>query len=241
MNQLAYLQKATGLRYAAWTTVWDVRWVPHPGLAPAKQIGNVWSGNCILSRWPISRARHVRLPQPQAQVTSGWYNWLPVRDIYNRFYLHRHITDVNITLGPGLSLRVVNCHLEAFSAANRMEQATLAAELLLSGAQPQQDVPPYTVFLGDLNLGVQSRRPGQPPPPPDRTVELIAAVPGLAEAVPVGAAERRLTCPALQPQLALDRIFHGAGLAAVATEVVQMERPPSDHLPVVARLSIGPE
>ena len=86
VNQLAYLQKATGLRYAAWTTVWDVRWVPHPGLAPAKQIGNVWSGNCILSRWPISRARHVRLPQPQAQVTSGWYNWLPVRDIYNRFF-----------------------------------------------------------------------------------------------------------------------------------------------------------
>eukprot|EP01046_Picozoa_sp_COSAG06_P035933 COSAG06_NODE_3915_length_4773_cov_6.394309_2_plen_200_part_00 len=95
----------TGLPYAVWTTVWDVRWVPHPGLNPSKQIGGVWSANVILSRFPleVGPAAHIELPQPRTQATGGWYSKvLPIASLYNKFFLHRHLTDVTAVLGPDL-------------------------------------------------------------------------------------------------------------------------------------------
>ena len=104
-DQLEHLKRATGLPYAVWTTVWDVRWVPHPGLNPRKQIGGVWSANVILSRFPleVGPAAHIELPQPRTQATGGWYSKvLPIAGLYNKFFLHRHLTDVTAVLGPDL-------------------------------------------------------------------------------------------------------------------------------------------
>ena len=154
-DQLEHLKRATGLQHAVWTTVWDVRWVPHPGLHPSGQIGRVWSGNVILSRWPLETCSntHVRLPQPRSQATGGWYTRLGLVGIYNRFFLKRHISDVVAVLSPGLRLRIVNTHLEAFSKANRMEQALIAADLL---APNGKTTAPHTLFMGDLNLNVSA-------------------------------------------------------------------------------------
>ena len=75
-DQVEHLKKATGLPFALWTTVFDKRWVPHPGLNPAKHIGRVWSGQVVLSRWPLEEApnAHIPLPQPSSLGSGGSQN-----------------------------------------------------------------------------------------------------------------------------------------------------------------------
>ena len=87
----------------------------------------------MLSRFPLTDDRHIRLPQPEANGA-----------IYNAFYLHRHLTGVTATLGPAHSLRIVNAHLEAFDDKNRLEHARQATTLM-------QDAGPLSLLLGDMN------------------------------------------------------------------------------------------
>ena len=236
-DQLEHLKRVTGLPHAVWTTVWDVRWVPHPGLNPAKQIGGVWSANVILSRFPleVGRDAHIKLPQPKSQATGGWYSKvLPLTGLYNKFFLNRHLTDVTAVLGPDLRLRIVNGHLEAFSKANRMEQAQIVAKLLSPDGQP---VEPYTLLCGDFNLNVQHPSQAKFQPEPDKTLAYIQAIPGLRQLMPTG--KNVHTCPATTPRLTIDYIFTGAGLEHLGGEVLQQETPPSDHLPVVGRFKLA--
>ena len=236
-DQLEHLKRVTGLPHAVWTTVWDVRWVPHPGLNPAKQIGGVWSANVILSRFPleVGRDAHIKLPQPRSQATGGWYSKvLPLTGLYNKFFLNRHLTDVTAVLGPELRLRIVNGHLEAFSKANRMEQAQIVAKLLSPDGQP---VEPYTLLCGDFNLNVQHPSQAKFQPEPDKTLSYIQAIPGLRQLMPTG--KNVHTCPATTPRLTIDYIFTGAGLEHLGGEVLQQETPPSDHLPVVGTFKLA--
>jgi hypothetical protein len=53
--------------------------------------------------------------------------------LYNRFFLTRHLSDYAAKLGPEVTLRIVNAHLEAFSSESQdramdgtMPTATLA-------------------------------------------------------------------------------------------------------------------
>jgi len=231
IDQMKWLQEATGLNHAVWTPTWDARWVPHPGLRPSKHIGRVHSGQVVLSRFPLSEDQHIRLDQPESNGT-----------IYNQFYLHRHLTDVHAALGEGLRLRIVNAHLEAFDDANRIAQANRTLALL-------DQADPLTVLLGDMNCTppeAKLRRafPDEPETDmsTDNTIDLLRGIPGMDEVVPkdVYAADERqwFTFPAHKPNRRLDYIFHGAGLKLVSAEVPQMDAPPSDHLPVVARFEV---
>ena len=47
VDQLRWLQEATGLKHAVWTPTWDANWVPHPGLKPSEHIGRVLSGQTV--------------------------------------------------------------------------------------------------------------------------------------------------------------------------------------------------
>ena len=231
VDQLRWLQEATGLKHAVWTPTWDANWVPHPGLKPSEHIGRVLSGQVVLSRFPLAGDRHVRLPQPKANGA-----------IYNAFYLHRHLTEVTAQLGPDHSLRLVNAHLEAFDDKNRLEHAAQATTLL-------QDAGPLSLLLGDMNCTppeAKVRRAFEDEPETDmsmdNTIGLLRAIPGIQEVVPadVYAADERswFTFPAHKPNRRLDYIFHGEGLKLLSAEVPQMANPPSDHLPVVARFEL---
>ena len=48
----------------------------------------------------------------------------------------------------------------------------------------------------------------------------------------------KVTMPAIAPRVTLDYIFHGSGLQALTAEVPQMDAPPSDHLPVLAKFRL---
>ena len=70
----------------------------------------------------------------------------------------------------------------------------------------------------------------------DKTLDYIRAVPGLSELKLGG--RNVFTCPALNPTLTIDYIFHGPGLVALSGEVQAQEEPPSDHLPVIGRFKV---
>ena len=231
IDQMRWLQEATGLAHAVWTPTWDATWVPHPGLSPSKHIGRVRSGQVVLSRFPLTNDHHIRLDQPEANGA-----------IYNKFYLHRHLTDVRAILNDTVELRVVNAHLEAFDDTNRIAHANRAAELLSASL-------PHTLLLGDMNCTppeAKTRRafPDEPETDmsQDNTIEILRSIPGISEVVPadVYAADERqwFTFPAHKPNRRLDYIFHGEGLRLLSAEVPTMNEPPSDHLPVVARFQI---
>ena len=231
VDQLRWLQEATGLMHAVWTPTWDARWVPHPGLKPSEHIGRVLSGQVVLSRFPLSNDQHIRLPQPEANGA-----------IYNAFYLHRHLTDVTVNLGPKHSLRLVNAHLEAFDDQNRVQHAQQARSLL-------QGAGPLSLLLGDMNCTppeAKVRRAFEDEPETDmssdNTIGLLRDIPGMNEVVPaeVYASNERpwFTFPAHKPNRRLDYIFHGEGLRLLSAEVPQMAQPPSDHLPVIARFEL---
>lgn len=231
IDQLRWLQETTGLHHAVWTPTWDATWVPHPGLRPSEHIGRVLSGQVVLSRFPLSGDQHIRLPQPEANGA-----------IYNRFYLHRHLTDVTVTVGPDHRVRLVNAHLEAFDDTNRIQHARTATALL-------QDAGPLSLLLGDMNCTppeAKVRRAFEDEPETDmsrdNTIDLLRAIPGMSEVVPteVYAADERpwFTFPAHKPNRRLDYIFHGEGLKLLSAEVPQMDTPPSDHLPVIARFEL---
>ena len=231
IDQLRWLQEATGLEHAAWTPTWDARWVPHPGLSPSKQIGRVLSGQVVLSRFPLEGDEHIRLPQPESNDA-----------IYNRFYLHRHLTDVTAAISPDIRLQIVNAHLEAFDATNRLAHAGIAAQRLQSSSA-------YALLLGDMNCTppeatLRSAFPDEPETDmsQDNTIGMLRDIPGMTEVVPtaVYAADEKpwFTFPAHKPNRRLDYIFHGTGLKLVSAEVPAMSEPPSDHLPVIARFEL---
>jgi endonuclease/exonuclease/phosphatase family metal-dependent hydrolase len=231
IDQLTWLQEATGMPYSAWTTTWDARWVPSPGMDPKTQIGQVHSGQAVLSRFPLSQAVRHDLPQPPEQ---GWF--------YNRFYLHRALLEVSAQLGPTRSARIVNAHLEAFHPGNRQNQATHTARLLDGGA-------PHTLFLGDMNCTppeAEQRKAFADEPhtdmSEDETIGLLRDIPGISEVVPASIYSAQeapwWTFPAHAPNRRLDYIFHGEGLTLATARVPRMEHPPSDHLPVLATFRV---
>ncbi len=231
IDQLTWLQQATGMPHAAWTPTWDARWVPSPGMDPKTQIGQVHSGQAVLSRFPLSQPVRHGLPQPPA---NSW--------IYNRFYLHRALLEVRAQLGPTRSARIVNAHLEAYHPGNRVDQAGRSAELLSNGA-------PHTLFLGDMNCvppeaDLRKAFPDEPETDMsgDETIRLLRDIPGISEVVPssVYAAHESpwWTFPAHAPNRRLDYIFHGEGLTLATARVPRMEEPPSDHLPVIATFRV---
>ena len=72
IDQLTWLREKTGLEHASFATTWDAAWVPHPITAPpSQQYGRMWSGQAVLSRFPIQSQRRHALP-PQASQLSGF-------------------------------------------------------------------------------------------------------------------------------------------------------------------------
>ena len=231
IDQLRWLQEATDMPFAVWTPTWDAGWVPHPGLNPKTQIGRVRSGQIVLSRFALSTDEHHRLPQPEQSTP-----------LYNRFYLHRHITSVTAKLGAGVDLRVINAHLEAFDSTNRKSHADTAVALV--GTDTAR-----TVLLGDMNCTppeakLRAAFPDEPETDmsTDDTIDRLRQISGLKEVVPaeVYAADESawFTFPAHAPNRRLDYVFHGASLSLMRAEVPRFESPPSDHLPVVTRFRL---
>ena len=216
LDQLEFLRHATGLTHASFATTWDASWVPYPVTAPPKQqYGRMWSGQAVLSRFPVLDQRRHALAQPSR-----------FGRVYNRFYLHRCVQEVVLDLGRGRRLTVFNVHLEAFDKANRRQQAKAVAALLKNLRGPG-------VIVGDFNTlppDAETFTGFEDEPETDFTGDdTLATLEGVGWARVGGGAH---TFPAHKPNRRLDHVLVSPDVEVVEIDVVPDPGPSSDHLPL---------
>jgi endonuclease/exonuclease/phosphatase family metal-dependent hydrolase len=231
IDQGRYLAEKASYPFASCVTTWEKNYVPFPYWPPSRHYGAMKSGQCLLSRFPITASTRHRLPQP---ASNPWWR--------NAFYLHRALDHAKIKVGD-TTFDVINVHLEAFDADNRMDHAQRLANLIGQGGQGGIDKR-RLIVAGDFNAPPPeaTHRKGFVDEPEadftgDATIALVRNVDGLTQTL---IDESVFTFPADLPSRRLDYLFIGAGLSVLETRVVTAPGPWSDHLPVFARLAILP-
>jgi len=117
----------TGLKYAAYTPVWQARYVANEG------VGRIDMGNCIFSRYPISKNERIA----QADRTDQ-------DALTSTFYLHRGVGRAVLDVG-GREIAVFAVHTEAYDQdKTNAKQQQQILELIRAETLP-------FVLAGDLN------------------------------------------------------------------------------------------
>lgn len=231
VDQVEYLMKNTGMKHACFVATWKNNYVPFPYFPLSGHIGNVHSGQLVLSRFPIGECRRIPLPQPGE---NSWW--------YNRFFLHRALQHVILETGVEKKARidVINVHLEAFSESNRREQATILASyaeelderIPLVMAGDFNSLPPFAVKTrGFVDEDIDFTN--------DDTIRIVRKIGGIREAMIDDIRDLPEyvfnTYPATDPTRRLDYIFYRGFAGSVVSNVSKSARS-SDHLPVISEL-----
>jgi endonuclease/exonuclease/phosphatase family metal-dependent hydrolase len=163
---------------------------------PAPGRPRVQFGNAVLSRHPIGRWQNTLLFRSPGEEQRG--------------LLHVEVDP------PGLPLHVYVTHLDAFSEADRVQQAQQVAELV------GENCP--AVLLGDFNARPETPEIGR------LRATLTDTWTAAAGGGPLA------THPADAPAARIDYIFTSQRLRAAWTSFSTDDPAASDHLPVVSRL-----
>ncbi len=132
VDQLQWLLEHTDLNHAVYASQWRSHYIPKHGL------GAVDSGNAILSKWPLQKARRVALPLISTQNAVVQY-----------FYLKRNVLEARLDVPGWGPLYVLNTHLSAFSKdGTRRKQVDTLESILDSHNRQEHDF----VAGGDFNL-----------------------------------------------------------------------------------------
>ncbi len=97
VNQVQWILDNTALNYAVYASQWKADFVPSNG------IGRINSGNCIASKWELSKAVRIGLPLMEEQSAIVRY-----------FYLKRNILHAKMTYG-NKDINLITTHLSAYS------------------------------------------------------------------------------------------------------------------------------
>ncbi len=226
IDQLEILRHGTGMTHASFATTWDAAWVPYPVTAPPRQqYGRMWSGQAVLSRFPVLEQQRHGLAQPASQGR-----------IYNRFYIHRCIQEVVLDLGKGRCLSILNAHLEAFDMANRRGHARALARLMRRVRHPG-------IALGDLNTvapEAELRHGFEDEPETDFRGD--DTLPTVRETGWKQVGSEAVTFPAKRPNRRLDYIFASPDLKAEGGETLtETTEPASDHLGLICTIELSQE
>jgi endonuclease/exonuclease/phosphatase family metal-dependent hydrolase len=129
----------------------------------------------------------------------------------------------------GRTLRLLNVQLEPHDVATRQRQAEEVVTFV------RQVATPNCVLMGAFQSVVQATAAPHSAPgvTPDQTMEIITT--GLRDRLRI-VADPSPTYPAGAPRDRIDHVLIGPGLQAVDTHVVMLDKPVSDHLPVLVRL-----
>lgn len=128
IDQVRFLLENTNLRYAAYMSTWDARYVPSEGL------GRINLGNAILSRYPILKAERIRQEDrtDQDPLTST-------------FYIKRAIGRAELDVGAGRTVAAYVVHTEAYDQDGTKQRQIQQIHDVLA----QESLP--WVLGGDLN------------------------------------------------------------------------------------------
>ncbi|MFG2197135.1 endonuclease/exonuclease/phosphatase family protein [Streptomyces sp. NPDC048639] len=118
----------------------------------------------------------------------------------------------------GLLLQVFNTHLELFSESDRLQQAKEIVELI-------GDTDP-AILLGDFNASSKS-------------LEISTIKDGFTDSWTAFEGQEIATFPSDAPKQCIDYIFAGRRVTPVKIGLVTDDPAASDHLPVLARLTVS--
>lgn len=235
VDEAKYLSEKTDLKCYACVTTWKKNYIPFPYWPPSGHLGRMKSGQCILSRFPISDNERTALPQRGDKPF-----------FYTAFYLDRAIQKAKVLIA-GRAYDVFNVHLEAFDIENRVEQAGILARLL-------NDVKGTVIAGGDFNTlpphsTVKKNFPDRPEVQwpewqdvtSDHTMEhFIGATPHLVEAIAHETPEdQTFTFPSDRPNRRVDYIFFSRDMNIREGRVLTEAEGVSDHLPVYAKFELS--
>lgn len=209
-NQMDAIAKALNMPYAAHVTTWNLKYLPFPYWPPQRHFGQVLSGQCLLSRYPIIDQKVYKFSKPKEN--QFWYNW---------FYIDRVMQEVTVQLGDRLA-KVWNVHLEAFQDATRLEQAKFVSERV------REDAASLKFALGDFNS--KSFSINDPQYQHDaESLKLFQSASGLRNAE---TGDVFYTIPSWEPKDKIDHVFYSS--PAALQSVKSLVSLGSDHLPVKA-------
>ncbi len=132
IDQVQWLLDATHLNYGAYASVWKAQFIPSDGL------GRMNMGNAVLSRYPISEAKRLKLPLRGDQDALTKY-----------FYLRRNILKTKIDVPDAENFYVLVTHLSAFSTDDTKKRQVDQFKAKLDRLHEEEAI---IIAGGDLNL-----------------------------------------------------------------------------------------
>jgi endonuclease/exonuclease/phosphatase family metal-dependent hydrolase len=232
IDQARYIAEKAALPYLTRITTWQRNFVPYPFGGPDRYFGKVWSGQCVISKYPIlSNQRHE----------LGALRFKPYW--YQLFSIDRRVQHCEIQW-DGKVIDVLNVHLERHSPKDRVLQARRLAAIVASVG------PAHSLILGDFNapcLGSGQLHGFEDDPlldfRNDTTLSLVCdqGLTLVTDPESAAQAERRdrfHTFPAAAPTRGIDHILLGKEFEAIESYVLEEATAFSDHLPVVAEIRV---
>lgn len=233
IDEAKYLATSAGFPSYACVTTWIKNYIPFPYWPPSWHFGRMKSGQCILSKFPITENERIPLPQ---RADKPFF--------YTAFYLNRAIQAANVVI-DGENCKIFNVHLEAFDARNRQNQIEILAGLVNNTAAGK------IIVGGDFNAlppnaTVKNNFPDEPEKEwkewndvrSDRSMEIFTSkVSKLREVFPADFPEdETFAFPSDEPNRRIDYIFFPGNMAVRQARVLKEAGTISDHLPVFVEL-----
>ena len=229
IHQGRYLAEKLGWSHFACVETWVQNYIPFPYWPPQRHYGKIKSGQCVISRFPLSRNIRYRLPQPEEN--PKWYNL---------FYLHRAIQQVSVEV-LGETFEIFNVHFEAFNKRNRKKHLEFLVHLL------GEEKAMGRIVLGDFNAlppEAEKRHAFKDEPKDDYrkddSMSLMLSRSDFSETFRKlqgkGLIESH-TFPAHEPNRRLDYLFGSQRFEAIRAWIPEASEL-SDHLPVATRFQI---
>lgn len=217
VNQMEELQHALAFPFASKAVNWDKTYVPFPYWPVSQQFGNIFSGQAVVSNFPIIGMEVIPLEKP---VDNPFY--------YNAFYLDRLIQVTKIKLGAK-EMVIINVHMEAFHANTRDDQIKLVLKEFHKYAAEFA-----VILVGDFN---STPPEASTPYQDDHVIQALLADYQIEMAIGMAANKshesENFTFPSDTPNRRLDYIFYNPKFVQILdARVVHETEQISDHLPV---------
>ncbi len=198
---------------------WDKRYVPFPYWPFSDHFGNVISGQAILSDYPVTNAQRLVLKRPDQFF---------LRDA---FYISRLLQFTDVDLG-GISIRVMNVHLEAFDEETRIAQAKTVKDIYELYSDRFA-----IIIMGDFNSEPPSEESGS------EAMKIILSAKNIRSAIDLEDynknKEINYTYSSEEPQRKIDYILYNDNfIKKIDAKVLHEAGEISDHLPVYFKFYI---
>lgn len=200
-----------GYPFVAQAVNWDKRYLPFPFYPISMQFGHIYSGQSVLSHFPIKSQKRIVLDA----VEDAPFYW-------NSFYLDRLAQVAEIQI-KSKTVIVINVHLEAYDKPTRAKQTK---EVLALYNSYKNEYP--TLLVGDFNSDIKFA---------DATIEPVINSPDIGIAafnIPYPN-----TFNSINPAKRIDYIFYNKNfIEEIGSRVLTEMGDASDHLPLMIHFKL---